>query len=176
SSVSAPPAPGTDVRGEAPLVLRGEWGDVSITDPTVKGALLHVASAAPCGVRFSEMLDAARALRGVASLAPADVERLRTGVARVFFSLGLLDLHTEAPPCVATPGPKPKASAWARTRAAEWPRVPNLHLHPVGLDDKTRQLLALLDGTRDRAALRKAVGAGADATLDELARAALLVE
>src|SRR5947209_8006397 len=79
-------------------------------------------------VSFDEMMEAARSLRAVSSLAPADVERVRTGLAALFFSVSLVELHAEPPPCVATPGPRPKASGWARARAAEWPRIPNVHL------------------------------------------------
>jgi SAM-dependent methyltransferase len=56
-------------------------------------------------------------------------------------------------------GPQPRTSGLARWQAARQPTVTSLRHLPVRMPDSMRQLLVLLDGTRDRAALAAALAA-----------------
>jgi len=100
--------------------------------------------------------------------------------------VGAVELHLNAPRFALAPGERPIASAVARLQLESGPVVTNLRHDSVRLDDAVpRQLLPLLDGTRDRAALAAVLGdalgpaqgraATLDAHLDQLAKLALLV-
>lgn len=74
------------------------------------------------------------------------------------FVSGIVTLHVEPPRLVAEAGPKPRASPLARLEARTRDTVTSLVHTRVALPDaNARQLLALLDGTRDRAALAAAM-------------------
>jgi methyltransferase-like protein len=101
---------------------------------------------------------------------------------------GALELHVHAPALVVEPGERPVASAVARLQIESDTIVTSLCHDSVKLDDAVSpKLLPLLDGTRDRAALRAELAewletdderARADALdmyLSNLARLALLV-
>jgi Predicted methyltransferase regulatory domain/PKMT, C-terminal winged helix domain len=105
------------------------------------------------------------------------------------FVSGIVTLHVQPPQLVAEAGPKPRASPLARLEARTRDTVTNLVHTRVALPDaNARQLLALLDGTRDRAALaaamtvpalhndRNAAARFVTHALPQFARLALLVE
>jgi SAM-dependent methyltransferase len=74
------------------------------------------------------------------------------------FVSGIVTLHRHPPRLVAEAGPNPRASPLARLEARTRDTVTNLVHTRVALPDaNARQLLALLDGTRDRAALATAM-------------------
>ena len=80
------------------------------------------------------------------------------------------------PSACGPPGERPRAAAHARLDATRAATVTNLRHESVGLTPEARQLLALLDGSRDRAALEREVGAlDVDATLAALAVKGLLL-
>lgn len=101
---------------------------------------------------------------------------------------GALELHVHAPALVLEAGERPVASAIARLQIESDRIVTSLCHHSVKLDDAVSpRLLPLLDGTRDRAALRaelaevleggdeRARADALDVCLANLARLALLV-
>ena len=95
----------------------------------------------------------------------------------------LVELHAYAPRFVREPSDRPIASPWARAVARSRRKVTNLRLESIGLDDRMRALLCLLDGTRERAALVDSIEgsterpreAAVENALQALARAALLI-
>lgn len=118
------------------------------------------------------------------------VERVGTGAAEVRdlvregAEAGMLDLLARSRPASAVAGEHPCASAYARFQAIDGETVVNLHYQPLRIEDaRVRTLLALLDGTRDRAELRAALDvddepsddAWLDRHLERLARFALLL-
>jgi SAM-dependent methyltransferase len=92
---------------------------------------------------------------------------------------GVVQLHVRVPRLAATPGERPIASAVAQAQLEHGETVTNLRHDAVKLDDDmVRQLLPLLDGTRDLAALVATLGQPPDAIagrLRHLAKLALLV-
>jgi protein-L-isoaspartate O-methyltransferase len=74
------------------------------------------------------------------------------------FVSGIVTFHVQPPPLVFEAGPKPRASPLARLEARTRDTVTSLMHTRVGLPDaNARQLLVLLDGTRDRASLAAAM-------------------
>jgi SAM-dependent methyltransferase len=105
------------------------------------------------------------------------------------FVSGIVTLHVHPAQLVAEAGPKPRASALARLEARTRDTLTSLVHTRVALPDaNARQLLALLDGTRDRAALAAAMTVPAlrndrnaatrfvTHALPQFARLALLIE
>jgi SAM-dependent methyltransferase len=94
------------------------------------------------------------------------------------YAVNLVQLHVWAPPLAAEPAERPVASALARWQAARGPRITNLWHRTVEVPDELgRRLITLLDGTRDRGALLRALDRPADElerSLDGLARIAVL--
>ena len=92
---------------------------------------------------------------------------------------GAVQLHTHVPELATTLAGKPLASAVARAQVAHGTSVTNLRHALVDLDDDlARRLMPLLDGTRDRAALARALGSpreAVDARVAHLAKLALVV-
>ena len=92
---------------------------------------------------------------------------------------GVVQLHVRVPRLATTPGERPIASAVAQAQLEHGETVTNLRHDAVKLDDEmVRQLLPLLDGTRDLAALVATLGQPPDAIagrLRHLAKLALLV-
>jgi SAM-dependent methyltransferase len=73
----------------------------------------------------------------------------------VTYRAGLLDLHVNVPPYVLHVSDKPLASPLARWQARRSEKVATLHHRTLKLDSPIqRGMLALMDGSRDRAALR----------------------
>ena len=92
-----------------------------------------------------------------------------------------VELHAWEPPVAAEPGDRPTASALARRQAVTGEHVVTLRHETVHLEDaRSRRLLMLLDGTRDRQALAEALGLDQRATrelperLEQLAALGLL--
>ena len=98
----------------------------------------------------------------------------------------LVALHVRAPAYAASAGERPRASALARLQAEQAIDVTSLRHENVRMEEPAaRMLLALLDGTRDRAALRADLAAAGgpelppealDASLADLAALGLLHE
>jgi methyltransferase-like protein len=128
-------------------------------EPLVKAAMLHLAEAWPRAVPFVELRAAARArLNGQAPPdAVADAQALGQALLTFYASAStsLVELSL-CPPRLATQvSERPAASPLARHQAATRHRVTNLRHETVELGAFERQLLALLDGSRDRGALRQ---------------------
>jgi len=120
---------------------------------------------------------------------PADPGSTRRPIEFVLaemFVAELLDLRTEAVAAVAVPGERPVAFAPSRWISRDREVVPTLYHEPLRLNDPTvRQVVGLLDGSRTREELIKAVGgplAGPDGgaklerVLEKLSSEAMLVQ
>jgi SAM-dependent methyltransferase len=95
-------------------------------------------------------------LRRTLGATPAEIERALWAAV----DGDLVALHVEAPEYAATGGPHPRASALARLQATQGIDVTSLRHENVRMEEPaSRRLLTLLDGTRDRDALRAALAA-----------------
>jgi methyltransferase-like protein/trans-aconitate methyltransferase len=145
-----------------------EGYSMTTSEPLVLGAMAALAAAAPGAVAFADLAVAACAAAGPD--APAELVEARLREVLLEASLArVVILHGCAPPVAARAGERPLASPLVRAQAAAGAPVVSSLLHTnvrvgEGLD---AALLPLLDGTRDRAALRAAVGAQA-ASLAEI--------
>ena len=100
------------------------------------------------------------------------------------YTAQLVELRPRPLDPVAVPSERPRASESARVEAGRGPVVTDAYYQAVRLDEIGRRLIGLLDGTRDRAALRQDPELSGDGTEDEglerrlrwIARNALLVE
>jgi SAM-dependent methyltransferase len=132
--------------GEAAVTFEGPTGSTLATDhPLVREALERVAGAWPAAVWVHELIAPGCAAADRAALCDA---LLRS------YAANLVQLHAHPPALTATPGEMPEASPLARHQARTGDMVTNLRHVSVRIeDDLGRELVALLDGTRDRAAL-----------------------
>jgi methyltransferase-like protein/ubiquinone/menaquinone biosynthesis C-methylase UbiE len=153
-----PVSPQPDLRDQVIEEFRGPKGAKLQTDyPLAKAALVHLSEVFPRRLRFEQLLAAARARLGLSSLASAFDEEAQV-LAEILLAAcwsGLVQLHSYVPPLVAEVSQRPLASPLARWQASRGKVVTNLLHSSVELGDElSRQLLQLLDGTHDRAALR----------------------
>ena len=156
---------------------------MTTSEPHVLAPMRALAEAWPGAVAFPELLE--RALDAVDPEVPRELvaERLRDVMLQAHLAR-VVGLHGCAPPVgsgAAGAGERPRASALARAQHAAGAPVLSSLLHTnVKLDEPLDlTLLPLLDGTRDRAALRDAVpgeptAADVDAALARLAALGLL--
>ena len=120
---------------------------LSTSHALAKAALLHLGKLWPRCVRFEELLE----LAGPAAQATADNlgEFLLTAAAA-----GAVEFRTHSSAMASAPGPRPLASALARWQANRGAIVTTLSGASVKLEGSlARQLLLLLDGTRDQEAV-----------------------
>ncbi|HVW38220.1 MAG TPA: methyltransferase regulatory domain-containing protein, partial [Pirellulales bacterium] len=132
----------------------------STNNPWLKAALVALFEAWPRMFTFKQTCELARTkLAGsqAAELDPlADPALLQQPLLQCGMN-GLAELHVHRPPDVVELNDKPLASPLARLLAERGRRVTNLRHRELDLAELDRQVLRLLDGTRDRAALLKAV-------------------
>jgi len=185
-SVSAAP----EIRSESPEEFRGPEATGLVTPhPVAKAALVHLSQAWPRSLGFDELLGRIRASLGPAA-SPED--QPATQQARALGEIllrvcaaGLAELHVHRFEFAGEAGERPAASPVARLQVRSDSRIATLRHTTVRVEDAlAQQLLLLLDGTRDRAALRAELTASAsrdvgaeelEAALEKLARFALLV-
>jgi SAM-dependent methyltransferase len=151
-SESAALAEGVMVEFQAP-------GNASVTiaDALSKAALVHLASVWPRAIAFDALWDGAQARLQAAGVAPANdgSRRILAETLLRMYSAPIIQFHAHAPRFTLEPGERPTASVIARRAIASGESsVTNLWHRTVRCDDPlAMQLILLLDGTRDRAAL-----------------------
>jgi len=153
ASRAQPAAPPVDLTAGKLAEFSGPRGGKVGTDYAVaKAALVHLAGIYPKPLSFPSLLEAARKLTGatVADGADDEAETLAEILLRIY-GTGLLDLYTRGPDYVLEVSERPVASAVARLQVARGLTIANLrHVNVELEDDLGRELLQLLDGTRDR--------------------------
>jgi methyltransferase-like protein len=175
-----------------------------------KAALQLLRERWPLGYAFAELVAAARIRVAERTGAAADAGTLARDEAQLAnelmmsYGVGVIELRMRAPTLALEASQRPLASPLARLQAERGRPLTNLRHEPVQLDEANRQVLRLLDGTRDRAALVAAMvglarsgvlqvehegrrltdgpllaqmlGAGLDDALPSFARAGLIVQ
>jgi methyltransferase-like protein/2-polyprenyl-3-methyl-5-hydroxy-6-metoxy-1,4-benzoquinol methylase len=124
--------------------------------PLDKAALFHLSRCWPHSVRFTELLAAARRLApsdAAGDSAGEDTKALCDLLLRAY-AAGVVELHLWAPHLVTKVSDRPMASPIARLESRRGNRVTTLRHTGLELsDENSRDLLGLLDGTRDFATL-----------------------
>ncbi len=127
---------------------------VQLSDPRPIAAMRRLCGAWPSALAFSELAAAALA---VVPENQRDPEKNAVAMAHVMetcYSLGIVELWTHPTDYIArAPGEFPRATRLARWQAATLPMVTSLRHTRVIAEPALRQLLPLLDGTRDIDAL-----------------------
>ncbi len=136
---------------------------VTVDQPAVKAAFRRLGQIWPGSASFDELL-AAGAPEDAGPARTEDAGHLAASLLAMF-RRDLITLTTSAPRQAAVVSERPVASARLRQQiACDRPILTNLrHAEMEVLDTAVRKLLTLLDGTRDRAALRRELGDWLDA-------------
>lgn len=153
--VSAKP----DICSTAEEEFRGARGAAMKTGhPIAKAAIAYLAEIWPRSVHFGELLSTVRT-RLCASLSQNGGDREQDAVALseillATYAAGLVELHVHVPHFVVELTERPVVSPLARLQAREGTLITTLRHASVELKGPLeRQLIQLLDGTRDRATL-----------------------
>ena len=147
-------------QGVAACFTSGDGAALTTDHPVIKAALASIGNAFPAAPGFDDALAAARE----ASQSRHAMETDADALARAWlsaFELGLLTLHCDPPGFANEAGAMPKASPLARLQlAAGSDLVTSLRPSMVRVDSVLAvELIRLLDGTRDRPALRRDLAA-----------------
>jgi SAM-dependent methyltransferase len=135
----------------------------STSNAATKSALGLLIARWPLGLPFRELFAAARAeleAQGVARLNDAEwdaQQKLLGEELLAIYAGGFLDLRVWTPQVVAGISERPLASPIARLQATTGDKVTNLLHQRVTIDEFSRALLPLLDGSRDLDALAAAL-------------------
>jgi methyltransferase-like protein/SAM-dependent methyltransferase len=181
SSAFRPVPERPDIHSDAVVEFRTARGlPLTVGDPLVKAALVHLAEVWPAAVPFRDLPAAARARLGHGSAAPvADSLRARLLLASLLKGAapGAVEFSVNPPRLVVNVSAQPVASPLARLQAATNSPVVNLRHQVVPLNASERLVLRHLDGTHDRARLARVLAAeaaradqGADELLDQCLR------
>lgn len=130
---------------------------IEINHPLCKAALYYLEKIWSHAVGFEELITRARELL-IKDGYPNEISEEEISVAAVVllqtFLSGLIELRLYEPEFVIEPGERPQASNLARQQALQTANVTTLTGKNLSLEDSLmRNLLILLDGTRDRTAL-----------------------
>ncbi|HQQ77723.1 MAG TPA: class I SAM-dependent methyltransferase [Thermoanaerobaculia bacterium] len=158
-----PKGPHPDVASDEPLSFVAEKDrELATPHPLSKAAFLELGEISPRWISFPELLAAARARLSAAGGRPATAEDEARLLRLLLASYGanVSELRSTACPFVTRVSEHPRASALARLQARTLPDVTNLMHGSVRLEDPhVRTFLGLLDGTRDRTAIERAMAA-----------------
>jgi hypothetical protein len=167
ASQAKPVSASPDLRPGVAEEFRGLRGAAVKTEhPLVKAAMALLGDAWPEALSFAHLLDSAGALTGEQPDAN-DLARILLGT----YSAGLVELHVRPPRCVSKVSRCPVASAHARWRASHDKLITTArHTTIDTAGEIERRLIALLDGTRDLAALTREMRPVLDHPEDVVAR------
>jgi methyltransferase-like protein len=145
-----------DLKSSRPEEFRGKKGAAMKTaHPLAKAAVATLTRMWPEVIHFEKLLARCGELIG----SPADAEGLAE-ILLATYRAGLVELHVHPPACIAHPSEYPSTTALARWQARHGHTVTTLrHTTIEATGNIETQLLTLLDGTRDRAALAEELGA-----------------
>jgi methyltransferase-like protein/SAM-dependent methyltransferase len=167
ASPARPVSPAPNLGALVPERFEGLDGIVAtVQDPLVKAALLALGAVWPAALPFATMRSRARQLLGGYMLddpdaVAGDYAQLGQGLLDGYVVSGdrLLQLSLHPPALAMRVSERPLVSPLTRRQAEAGPRVVNRRHVPVVLGEFERQLLRLLDGTRDQQALTEALAA-----------------
>ncbi len=130
----------------------------STTSPLLKTALVALFEGWPQAVPFAELWETthSRLARAAAPL-PADAPKALAEALLQCFLASLVELHVHAPRLAREAGERPVASPLARLQAATGDVVTTLRHRMARLNNFERQVVTLLDGSRDRDAVLAAL-------------------
>jgi SAM-dependent methyltransferase/methyltransferase-like protein len=151
-----------DLRPEITASFEGPRTAKAQTDfPLGKACLVTLSERGPVGLPFPELLAqtvSRLAQAGIPTPPSAEAERALCEFLFQLYSGGVVELRTSPPPCITDVSPRPVSNPVARWELLKSNVVTSGFHSAVQVGDEVgRQLLSLLDGTRDRAALIEAL-------------------
>ena len=161
---------------EDEVAVRRSFGTMSTTNPLVKAVVALLTEVTPARLDFAEL--AAEVQRRHPDLAGTVEAALPMTLAHATMS-GMVNIHASPANFTTEIAAQPVASALARIQAARGEALFTLNHSQVKPDKAVREILPLLDGTRDQAELARALDcdpAEVEQTLRAVARHALLVK
>lgn len=137
-----------------PVMFRNAFGvERSCTESTLKAAFAELGEAFPHAMRYDALRERiCQRLGDAERLDPASESKL----VRMLLSdgIGVVEMHSEPPRFATEIAPKPRASLVARLQAEQDVPITLISASAVMAPDRSlRDLLTLLDGSRDRAQL-----------------------
>jgi methyltransferase-like protein/2-polyprenyl-3-methyl-5-hydroxy-6-metoxy-1,4-benzoquinol methylase len=160
STVAKSESPAPSLEPGAKEIFESEAGGKIVTaDPLGRAMFWRLQESAPERFAFARLVEevesCARQRFGFIPQADQDVSSDLAEFVWSTYGAGLLDLHRTLPPFVVRVTDKPMASPLARWQARRTDVVATLHHQTLKLGNAIhRGLLALCDGSRDRASLR----------------------
>ncbi len=158
SDVTAVDRPVDLAAGKRQAFQRPQSGKLHTDIPLIKAMLATLEAHAPCAVPLDALMDGIL-LRLSTTFDPLSVDKARSRASVqshlvTFYAQGAVDLHTWQPDCTPRVSERPRVSRMAAHQAAhgDWV-VTQSHTIVRNLGAGRRQLIQLLDGTRDRALL-----------------------
>jgi len=150
-AISTPARPRGEPDATGAVTFEGPTGSTIATDHlVVREALERVGATWPGAMWVAELIPP--------QCAAADRTALCDALLRCY-AANLAQLHAHPPALTTAPGEAPEASALARHQARAGEMVTNLRHVSVRIEDELgRELVTLLDGTRDRSALSAELG------------------
>lgn len=145
-----------------PTEFVDENGEVLRTDhPLTRAAVLTLAEASPQALSWSELCEQAHqrlADEGKPPAAPEEEQALAASLLWAFASdQRRINLHAFRPAVATTVSERPRVRGFARRQLSRGIEVTTMYHTNLGLDALGRQLVPLLDGTRDVPALVAAI-------------------
>jgi methyltransferase-like protein len=164
TSLAQPVSAKPSVAPGVPESFRTEQGaTLSTANPITKAAMLLLAKQSPPGLPFEQLVAASRtslqenaAIIVDAATLAQDALLLGNDLLKCYAG-GVVELRIWSPRLCLPPSERPTASPFARLQAERSEKVTNLRHESVLLHGFSRELLRLLDGTRDRDALAVAL-------------------
>jgi len=148
---------GTDALGRASFKFETGDKQITLSAPSAIAILRHLRSRWPAAVPFSELLSAfvdQAAVNSAPNKTADAVERL----IEAYHDWRLVELWSRPSGIIATAaGAHPSTTRYARWQASHNQTVTSLRHSPAKLDVAFRDLIPLVDGTRDRKALAEEI-------------------
>ena len=163
ASSAEPSAPLTPKTLDSPVQFCGpQHSSLTTAHPLIKATLLCLGENWPLPLSFEALWEMAQArLIAQGSTSPFDTLADRIDLAKTLFlcyQRGLVELHSWAPSLTLKPGDQPMVSPLARLQTSQGSMITTLCHTSVEISGALEEkLLQLLDGTRDRSMVLKAL-------------------
>lgn len=153
-----------DLRSASPELFKGTAGaEIESSRPLVKAAFARLGTVWPQSIAFDDLITAVLSDDNdnpAGQKSPPENARQELAQAlRQAHLASCVELHAYQAPFVTTVSHRPMASALARLQLSKSPSLSTLRHEALKIEDSLcRQLVLLLDGTRDRSALLNDLG------------------
>ncbi|HAF13957.1 MAG TPA: hypothetical protein DHU55_02310 [Blastocatellia bacterium] len=154
-SQAEPVSSAPDIQSKSAEEFRARNGAIAATDhPLAKAALFYLTQIYPRAVSFEELVTQAQVLAGANRTTFKEDSATIADILLRTYAVGLIELHIYEPVYTIAPTMLPIASPIARLQLKQQHVVTTLLHKSIRLEDElARQLLSLLDGSRDRDSL-----------------------